>query len=153
VCAPATGRRALIRLESVAKAKELMLVRRAALPLGLLLAIAPGTAGAQSALEMRSYCQPLLEAELLADDQVAIPRTFNVGRCWGSFQTFQGLSTFRDLVDGRPEALLGICAPESATLLQYVKVFTDYADAHPERLHEDWHHVAWTALAREFPCQ
>lgn len=40
-------------------------------------------------------------------------------------------------VDQRERRIFGVCTPKNGTRSQYVKVFVKFAEASPERLHED----------------
>jgi hypothetical protein len=44
------------------------------------------------------------------------------------------------------------CPPKGANVIQATKVVVAYLDAHPERLHDNFLGLAYTALARVWPC-
>lgn len=106
-----------------------------------------GTARAQTAQEMKSYCVPVVSGTALTDGRVLFEQNFLSGMCWGAIGTLQSLSR---VYTDRP--MMNICAPEDSTLTQYAIIFSAYTDRHPERLHEDWVVVAWRALVEAFPC-
>ena len=109
-----------------------------------------GLAHAETAQEMRSYCQPVVIAKALPNGQVNLQQTFLSGWCWGAIGTLQNLGRLWDMDNG---PLLHFCAPQGSTLIQYASIFTDFADRHPERLHEAWFLVALSALQEAFPCK
>ena len=106
-------------------------------------------ANAQTAEEMKSNCETISTATELPDGQVAFEQTFASGVCWGSFGTLQILSAY---VDSERTPILQFCAPPTSTLIQFVQIFSDYADNHPEDHNKDWNIVAQKALLQAFPC-
>jgi hypothetical protein len=48
---------------------------------------------------------------------------------------------------------IGVCAPESATREQAVRVVVRYLDQHPARTNEPFNRLAMEALREAWPCQ
>jgi hypothetical protein len=111
--------------------------------------LATFAARAESAAEMRSYCQPIISAQVAADGKIGVQPTFEAGICWGAISSPQKMSRY---VDGASKPIFHICAPEQSTLSQFATIFSTYADKHPERLHEYWLTLALQALQEAFPC-
>jgi len=115
-------------------------------------AIAANMAHAQTAEEMVSYCKPVSEASI-QDDVVNFPRTFETGECWGAFGTLQDAvrATLSEGKNATPTLL--VCAPPESTRTQFVAIFMEYAKKNPQRLHESFFFVAFSALHEAFPCK
>ena len=114
------------------------------------LAMLPSAAMAQSAQEMHSKCKPIV-AGIVKDGTISFIHTYDTGVCWGAFWSIQQLSQFKESSDLNP--MLGICAPEKATLTQHIRIFSRYVEQHPEKGHEDYVAIAWQALIAVFPCK
>lgn len=69
--------------------------------------------------------------------------------CWYYMAAVQNMSV---VVDQHGEHLLGVCAPEGTTLTQYVRVFAQYAQRHPEQSTDNDAALALRALVEAFPC-
>jgi len=70
-------------------------------------------------------------------------------RCWYYLSAVQNMSV---LVDERGQPLLGICAPPTTTLLNYVRIFVEYARLHPNGGKDNAAALAVAALNKAFPC-
>jgi len=116
----------------------------------LFTAVFASRADAESALEMKGYCQGVIEAQQTAGSNIVMPVTFETGLCWGAFSAFQTLGVVQFEDDYR--SALRICLPPSSTRLQLVQVFHRYAEVRPERGHEDWAVIALDAFVEAFPC-
>ena len=73
-----------------------------------------------------------------------------MNQCWGFMSAVHQYSTLADR-EGRP--LLGSCPPPDATEIQIIRVFVDYANAHPDKLKLRAAAVAYNAMADAFPCK
>ena len=69
--------------------------------------------------------------------------------CWHYFSALQNMSV---LVDQNGRSLLGICAPEKTTLLDYVRIVVEYAQQHPQAMQGNAAALAVMALSKAFPC-
>lgn len=128
-------------------------IGKAQVALGIFLvwSVTNGAASAESALEMRGYCKAIAqEAQTAANNTILVPTTFEAGVCWGGFSAIQGYAVMA--YTGETETFLKLCIPQSVTRKQAVEVFYNYANAHPEMLHQEWNQVAWLALKEAFPC-
>ncbi|MFC7399573.1 Rap1a/Tai family immunity protein [Chelatococcus sp. GCM10030263] len=112
-------------------------------------ALVAASAHATTALQMRSYCTGVANAERHPNGRVSFPLTFQNGQCWGGFDAIQQVSR---VVDGQAKRLFGICSPPQSTLVEMVQIFVAYVDSHPTQENEDWFDVASRALVRAFPC-
>jgi hypothetical protein len=104
---------------------------------------------AETALQMQSWCKDITNVRITQNDHLLMPQTFDNGFCWGAFSVFEGLG--RAVLPNKSR-LLGFCAPETSTRLQFIKVFLSYANQHPELVHRDFEQVAAWALINAFPC-
>lgn len=69
--------------------------------------------------------------------------------CWNYLATIQDMSV---LVDQNSVRLLGVCAPETTTLLDYVRILVRYANRNPITGKHDAGAFALAALNEAFPC-
>ena len=132
------------------------LVRPAGLPLLvgiLLLVLWAAPVQAESALEMASFCRPIVGAQAgSTEDTLLLPHTYEFGVCWGAFAAIQ--TALHVSVDPyrKDTPALKICLPEKSTRAQLVLVFLKYVDDHPESAHEDQFHIVLRAFWEAFPC-
>ena len=127
-----------------------VLVVRTAVALGSLSVFltAFGGATAQSALEVQSWCEPIVTAQIPSAGRILFPTNFNTGFCWGAFGAMQDIS--RIVIDrGR---LLLVCAPADSSRLQFIRVFYKYVSDHPEPANQPFGVIAQWSLAEAFPC-
>lgn len=122
------------------------MIARAAI-IALCLSTCP--ASAETALEMQSYCSAVASSRVLGSGLVEMPADLEGSHCWGAFGAVQELSRLAK-VDG--SLLLGICAPETSTRTQMVKIFQKYVSDHPEEGHRAFGYVVHAALWQAFPC-
>ncbi len=99
---------------------------------------------------MLQSCQPLQRGMHVDRDKVFLSTGVNVQQCWGFIEAVQEFSILADQ-DGK--TLLGACPDEDTKTVQIVKVFVDYARAHPDRLSLPAADVAYNAMADAFPCK
>jgi hypothetical protein len=122
-----------------------------ALSIALCLLAISSPAHSDTALEMREYCKGVVEAPSAPGGMVEMPTTFQAGFCWGAFAATQAFA--HTSAEGSTRGLLQLCIPQGVTRKQMVEVFYRDADLNPQLLHEEWHYVAWLALAEGFPCK
>ena len=103
---------------------------------------------AQSAQQLLSACRPIAKGEV-SEEGIKFPRTYETGLCWGTFAMLQHVIRHVD-EDRRP--IYAVCAPAESSRGQLVQVFVKFAEASPERLHEDGTRIALESLQRAFPC-
>ncbi len=108
------------------------------------------SAFADSTHEMLSACRPVARAEV-SGDEVKLPSNFGSGECWGAFTVLQKVIYSVDAESLRP--IFSICAPAASTRSQLITVFVQYAERHPQRLHEDFFVVGLDSLRMAFPCK
>jgi hypothetical protein len=82
--------------------------------------------------------------------QLSLPLKGDVFTCFGFMNAIQDLSV---LLNSDATRLLGSCPPSSSRVTQLIRVFTNYARTHPEKLHEKAGDVAILALQNAFPCR
>jgi hypothetical protein len=90
----------------------------------------------------------IVSAEGLRFDRSPPPEAY---MCFGFMNALQQVTRWQSTGDSLPT--LEICAPEKSKLTQLIRVFTNYARAHPEELHEQAASVATIALRLAFPCR
>jgi hypothetical protein len=120
-----------------------MMVRALALMLVLLVAALPRDAHA-SARELAGGCQALLQGKHGNGEQIRIPI-----ECWGYMQAVQD---FAALADENGQRILGICPPDSATLLDIVRAFLRYTRAQGKDLPDNAALAVTQALQSAYPC-
>jgi hypothetical protein len=115
----------------------------------LLLSSLPTLAQLQSGNELLLSCEVLERGlKVSGDKQLTIPHDPQAFMCWGFMAAIQQLSTIRE--DNR--RILNACPPPTSTLTQLIRVFTNYAQSHPEELHQPAAWIAVNALRHAFPC-
>jgi hypothetical protein len=108
-------------------------------------------AKAETAGEVRASCKAILKARAMKrNGYLDFPGNFETGFCWGAFASLQQISGF--FPEGEKQSLLGSCPPPDSTRLQYIKIFSQYVDGHPEIGQEDFVTIAIQALQLAFPC-
>jgi len=96
-----------------------------------------------------SRCREFAESKVTPEG-VRLKTDFDNGFCFGLFaMTLRTIMT-ADRATG--DRVLGICAPEGSSTTQLAKVFVQFADAHPQRLNENFYPVLLEALHKAFPC-
>lgn len=99
-------------------------------------------------------------AELLQSCQVAVkaaaaPQSATVDipvaglACWYYMAAIQNMST---VIEQHGNPLLGVCAPSTTSLMQYVRIFVRYAEQHPGEDADNAAALALRALLDAFPC-
>jgi hypothetical protein len=90
---------------------------------------ASSRANAETALEVQSWCKPVLNGRLGTDGMIYYTVTAETSFCWGAFAAIQEVSKY--MWDDSTR-LLGFCPPETSTKVQFIKIFSKYVDDHPE---------------------
>ena len=114
--------------------------------------IAPAAAAIESANDLLSACEDFERNAKVQGGQISITNSvsgFHASECLGYMGAFQHISVF-DGSDGTP--ILKACLPSTTTRTQLIRVFTNYARSHPERLHIQAGVIATKALQSAFPC-
>lgn len=112
------------------------------------LSVINGSAAAATPAQLLQSCQNVLRAAG-ARDKATIDIPVAGLACWYYMSAVQNMSAVVDQ-NGRP--LLGICAPEGTTLIQYVRIFARYAQLHPEKDMDNAAPLVLHALLDAFPC-
>jgi hypothetical protein len=112
------------------------------------LSVMNSSAAAVTPAELVQSCQSILRAAG-AKEKTTIEIPVAGLTCWYYMSAVQNMSAVVDQ-DGQP--LLGICAPEGTTLIQYVRIFARYAQRHPEKDTENAAPLVLHALLDAFPC-
>jgi hypothetical protein len=106
-------------------------------------------AKAETALEVQSWCQDIVHAELTTDKRVLFEPRYVTGFCWGVFGALQEISRIPVEIDGH---LYLFCPPQNSTRVQFIKVFSRFVDTHPATANEEFGLIAVIALSHAFPC-
>ena len=106
-------------------------------------------AASQSAQEMASFCEPIVNAKAVGEGRIQVTTSFETGQCWGAFRALQQLSALT--LDGKTRAL-PLCLPEETKLSQLVKIFYRHVQKKPAIGHEPFALVAFWVLWDAFPC-
>jgi Rap1a immunity proteins len=140
-----TGQRksALVRGKS-----DTMKLVIAALPGAIALSLINGNATAATPAQLLESCQAVIKAAgATQNDTVEIPVAGLA--CWYYMAAVQNLSV---VVDENGRHILGICAPRSTSVMQYVRIFARYAQRHPGQDTDNAAALAVNALLDAFPC-
>src|SRR5262245_2893388 len=104
---------------------------------------------AMSGEELLQSCEVLArDVKTTREGKLAVPRDGEP--CWFYMEAIQDVSV---IGDGGRRPLIGFCAPEDTTTLQYVRIFLDHARRNPSQLHHNGALVSQYALSRAFPCR
>jgi len=114
----------------------------------LLLASSLSALAQQTANELLNDCEVLERGLKISGDRVSIPRDAQAYVCWGFIAAVQQFSV---IAEGK-HRILHACPPAETTLVQLIRVFTNYAQNHPQELHEPAASIAVRALRHAFPC-
>ena len=79
-----------------------------------------------------------------------MPDSAGAWECWGAFIAIQQIMVYTD-VQRRP--LLSICAAPETTRIELIRVYSRYAEQHPEASHQRFAAVALLALTAAYPCR
>jgi hypothetical protein len=115
-----------------------------------LLAISSSTAHAQTAGEMLRSCEILQRNAHTEGSSVFLPPDIDARQCWGFMAAVQQFSALADQ-NGKP--LLNWCVPEDTKQSDIVRIFVDYARAHPDKVNLIAAAVAYNAMADAFLCK
>jgi hypothetical protein len=116
---------------------------------GLLLA-SGAVARAQSADELLHACEMLQRGMHVEGDKVYFPPSAEAYKCWGFMSA---VTQYSVLADQNGKTLLGACPGPDTTPVDVLRVFVDYANAHPDKLGLKAAAAAYNAMADAFPCK
>jgi len=88
-------------------------------------------------LALLKGCKPPLENKLV----------YSYGYCLGVF------ATWTLVIAESSDLQYIICSPKGATVDQAVMVYVKYAEDHPERLHEGYDELIYSAFLEAWPCE
>ena len=94
-------------------------------------------------------CEALEREIRISGNNIQLPARTDVHRCWGYMGAVQDLSV---IVDETGKPLLNSCPGPDTTLTQLIRVFTNYARAHPQELHLKASQLVYRAMLSAFPC-
>lgn len=119
----------------------------AALLVAVGLSLATSHTSAAAPEQILQSCQAVVKAA--GDKQNATVEIPVAGlACWYYMAAIQHMSV---VVDQHGEHLLGVCAPPGTTLMQYVRIYAQYAERHSQDTDNDAA-LALRALVEAFPC-
>jgi Ssp1 endopeptidase immunity protein Rap1a len=96
-------------------------------------------------------CETLEREARLEGDKIQLPNKTDVYKCWGYMGAVQDFSVI--WVDEQPpKPMLGSCPGPKTKLMQFIRVFTNYARAHPQELHEPAPVLILRVMPQAFPC-
>ena len=109
-------------------------------------------AGAETALQMKSYCEPIYNNSGVNSEGrlTNFPNTQEAWQCWGAFAAIQSLVV---VVDSEThQELLRSCPAPDVTRLQMISIFVRYANNNPQLLNLPFAVVVMSSLSASFPC-
>jgi len=125
-----------------------MLIRLGLLALMLFLCT---PARSETGNELLQACEALERGARISGDKIQLPDRTDVYRCWGYMSAVQDFSVIlADYPRGKP--LLNSCPGPDTTLMQFIRVFTNYARTHPQELHLKASQLIYRAMLSAFPC-
>jgi hypothetical protein len=95
-------------------------------------------------------CEALERTARLSGDNVQLPARADVHICWGYMSAVQDFAVLRD--PETKKTLFRSCPGPDTTLMQFIRVFTNYARTHPQELHWEASDVVYRAMQSAFPC-
>jgi hypothetical protein len=105
-------------------------------------------AKSETALEVQSWCEPIVTAQIPTPDTVHFVPTFQTGFCWGAFGAIEQMAT----IYNDNGMMIGICAPADTGRRQLIMVFNKYVVDHLESANLPFAVIAQRALVQAFPC-
>lgn len=110
--------------------------------------LAWGSATAGTPEELLQSCEAVINTARPAEgDTVDIPAAGLP--CWYYMSAIQNMSA---VVDERGERLLGICPPTDSTLMDYVRIFVQYAHRNQTEDYGNAAALVLLGLSDAFPC-
>src|SRR5262249_27676180 len=100
--------------------------------------------------ELLQACEALERTARISGDNVQLPARADVHICLGYMSAVQDFSVLRD--PETKKTLFRSCAGPDTTLIQHIRVFTNYARTHPQELHDKASLLVYRALQSAFPC-
>jgi hypothetical protein len=110
---------------------------------------ATSSARAQTGAEYLRYCEQFENAVVQRGGQLSFPDG-GPSNCWHFFIAFRELADVVDMETGKSG--LGLCIPTDVPLTQLIRIFTNYAEAHPDTLQTVPAILAWQAVWQSFHC-
>lgn len=107
-------------------------------------------ARAQTAGEVLHACEMLQRGVHREGDRVFLPPGQEASQCWGFMEAVEQYST---LADPNGKTLLNACPGEDRSITNIVRIFVEYANAHPDKLQLPAAALAYNAMADAFPCR
>lgn len=120
--------------------------------LGLFMMLASNsTAWAQDGGEILQACETLEREIRISDSMVSLPSgDITPYKCWYFLSAIQQTTA---MVDASGARLVYSCPGPNTSLTQIIRVFTNYARSHPEKLNLTAAQVAYDAMKASFPCK
>jgi hypothetical protein len=115
----------------------------------LALSVMNGRAAAATPAELLQSCQDVVKTAAGATQSASVEIPVSGLACWYYMAALQNMSV---VVDEHGRHLLGVCAPQRTTLLEYVRIFARFAQKHREQDADNAAALALRALVEAFPC-
>ena len=112
------------------------------------LSVTNGHAAAATPTQLLQSCQTVIKAAAAAQNSTLDIPVAGLA-CWYYMAAVQNMSV---VVDEHGRHLLGVCAPQNTTLMQYVRIFARYAQSHRGQDSDNAAALALRALVKAFPC-
>jgi hypothetical protein len=105
----------------------------------------------ESGTALLQACEALEREARISGDRITVPARGDIQRCWGYMSAVQDFSIIvTDEKRGIP--LLNSFPGPETTLIQLIRVFTEYARRHPQNLHNKASLIVYEAMLAAFPC-
>lgn len=115
-----------------------------------LITVSGPLARAQSASKMLSACEILQRGMHVEQTTVYLPPGGDAHQCWGYMNSVLDYSVLANQ-DGKP--ILGACVSAETTVIDVIRLFVRYANAHRDKLNLSAAAIAYNAMAEAFPCK
>lgn len=122
--------------------------RLCAIPFALCLVAS--SAFAQSGADMLRACQLLQSGMHREGDTIYLPPGADVNQCWGFMSA---VLQYASLADQSGKPLNNACPGPGVSVVDVIRLYVEYARAHPDKLQLRAAAVAYNAMADAFPCK
>ena len=110
----------------------------------------PAVAHARSGSDLLNTCTILEREAKFVGRDITLPSGSDGWKCFHYMAALMDISYLS--VVGDPKPMLRSCPPTGGKLSQFIRIFTNFAQANPQRLHEQAHVLVVASLLKAFPC-
>jgi hypothetical protein len=119
-----------------------------AIVLGLLAVTPAAQARTDTGYDLLTACRPFKQIARSDENTIQVPESPDLMECWGYMSAVMDFANFT----ANGERILGVCSQGGRRISNYIQAFLDYADKHPDELHQNAALVTIRSLKEAFPC-